>query len=123
METLLMRVLSLIFLLVLAASAQSNRAFTIAFDIEDLPQSETQVFRVHAAPNLLLAASNWPPLTNLFLPSLTNGGFITYTSASKVNASLPATYFVVSSSNEWGIFFSDTFATLPPAKAAKIRLR
>lgn len=113
-------------LLVGSAIAQTtnSRSFVIEFDVPEAEQRPSnQVFRLHGATSFAQPVSEWNVLNNDFALRGSTNGLITYTSTAPVVAYLPITFFVVSSSNEWGMVFSEVFATAPPAKTGRLRLK
>lgn len=106
------------------ADTTNSRSFVIEFDVPEAePRPSNQVFRLHGATSFAQPVEQWNVLNHEFALRGSTNGLITYTSTSPVMAYLPITFFVVSSSNEWGVVFSEAFATAAPAKAGKLRLR
>ncbi len=108
-------------LLAQEASFTNGRPFHVQFDYDPLDTTQT-VYRVHQSANISLPVEQWQEFETGWYKAQEGTNAI-MVSSNTVSALLPMSFYVVSSSNEWGRVFSEAFATAPPRQGRNLRLR
>lgn len=115
--------------LLLACGSQaqefSNKMFLVEFGYPADATVSNVVLRLHSSQDISQSYTNWPVVAFEWIAESTNSSEnrITFVSSSRVLATVPWQFFVVSSSNEWGRLFSEVLATSPPREGERLRLR
>lgn len=116
------------FLLLLALAcvvvAQTLPTARVEFDaVMNGAEITNQTFRVHVTGNPATPLEQWAQFELFVEPKATNGELTTLISTNRIDVLNPAMFFTVSSSNLYGIDFSDTNSISRPTLGRSARLR